>query len=105
MIVRTPSKITKKDRDYPVVGKHSKITACAMPPGLPAAARQTVIKHFEDILTTYLEDVAARRKESHETQETDVMSPALEERRMSFIVTPLIQVQPRAITRRSNSEQ
>ena len=83
--MRTLSKMAKKDRDYPVVGKHSKITACALPPGLPAAARRTVIKHFEDILRTYLEEVVIRRKESHGTQEMDVISAVSEEAPMSLL--------------------
>lgn len=77
--------MAKKDRDYPVVGKHSKITACALPSGLPAAARRTVIKHFEDILRTYLEEVVIRRKESHGAQETDVISAVSEEAPMSLL--------------------
>ena len=87
--MRTLSKMAKKDRDYPVVGKHSKITACALPPGLPAAARRTFIQHFEDILATYLEEVVIRRKGSHGTQETDVMSAVSEEPPMSYLKTLL----------------
>lgn len=79
--------MAKNDRVYLVVGKDSKITACALPPGLPAAARQTVIEHFESILTTYFEDVVIRRKESHATREADVMSAGPEEYPASYIDT------------------
>jgi hypothetical protein len=39
---------------YPIHSKHTRIYGCALPPGLPSAVRMGVIRHFEDLLRVYL---------------------------------------------------
>jgi hypothetical protein len=42
---------------YPIYSKHKRIYGCALPPGLPSAVRMGVIRHFEDLLREYLDEL------------------------------------------------
>lgn len=61
------------NRVYPIFRKHRNITACALPPGLPAQIRKKVIAHFEGLLKEYYSEELKRQRSnlSIETMPSD----------------------------------
>ncbi|KAF8540562.1 hypothetical protein BDD12DRAFT_19562 [Trichophaea hybrida] len=54
------SLLSGRPGNYPIYSKHVHIYGYALPPGLPCAVRERVIRKFEDLLRIYLDEVKVR---------------------------------------------
>ena len=53
---------------------HSNVFGCALPPGLPDSLRGKVLRHFDQILVTYLTDLIRERRVSDCSGQSEALS-------------------------------